>query len=504
VVGAEVLIDMRDIVRCALLPVLFAVLLAVLQGRAAARAEGFPRLEEHVSRDGVLAVTLVAAPREVAFDGVRFPGMVYNGRYEGPLLRVKPGDLLRVHLVNQLAAPTNLHFHGIATTPRGRGDNVAILVPPGATFDYEVPIPPEQPPGLFWYHAHVHGLSEAQVMGGLSGALVVEGAQTRAPQLAGLRERVLVLKDVVIEDSDDPLIEDELHGIIQSINGRRHVELTMTPGETQIWRIGNQSANLQFHLRLAGHRFRIIAEDGGLRGFEDVQEVLHLRHGARLEVLVEAAGPGDFDIVSERVLTGDRRERVLGRLHVAGPVQSEAPPAPVAVGSPDLRRHAKTGRRTVRFTQERDESRFYIDGRVFDHARTDVTVRHGSVEEWTIRNDTDDVHTFHIHQLHFQVIAINARPTDFTGHVDTVRIPERGSVTLILPFTGRLAVGRFVFHCHVLKHEDRGMMASIEVTDASMASALDGLWRRADLLWRQASLAVFALRNGMPLSWCGL
>jgi hypothetical protein len=65
-------------------------------------------------------------------------------------------------------------------------------------------------------------------------------------------------------------------------------------------------------------------------------------------------------------------------------------------------------------------------------------------------------------------------------------------------------VGRFVFHCHVLKHEDRGMMASIEVTDASMASALDGLWRRADLLWRQASLAVFALRNGMPLSWCGL
>lgn len=481
-----------------------AGIVAVALLSAGAMAGQAAALEEHVSRDGVLAVTLVAEAREVAFDGVRFPGMVYNGRYEGPVLRVRPGDMLRIHLVNRLKGPTNLHFHGIETTPRGRGDNVAILVPPGASFDYEVPIPPDQPPGLFWYHAHVHGTSEAQVMGGLSGALVVEGMAEAAPQLAGLGERILVLKDYVIEDSDDPLIEDELHGIIQSVNGRRHADFTMAPGETQIWRIGNQSSNLLFHLHLAGHRFRVIAEDGGLRRYEDVQEVLHLRHGTRVEVLVEAGAPGDYDLVSERVLTGDKRERVLGRLHVAGPPVARGTLPEVSVSSPDLRALAITGRRSLSFTQERDETRFYIDGRTYDHARTDVTVRHGSVEEWTIRNDTDDIHTFHIHQLHFQVTAINGQPAAFTGHVDTARIPERGSVTLVIPFTGRLMVGRFLFHCHVLKHEDRGMMASIEVTDATAASVLDGVLRRADLLWRQASLAAFAISNGMPLSWCGL
>ena len=468
------------------------------------RAEEAGGLEEHRSANGVLAVTLTAAPREVAFDGVHFPGMVYNGRYEGPVLRVRPGDMLRIHLVNQLSAPTNLHFHGIETTPRGRGDNIAILVPPGASFDYEVPIPANQPPGLFWYHAHVHGDSEAQVMGGLSGALVVEGLETLVPELAGLRERTLVLKDYIIEDSDDPLIEDELHGVIQSINGRRHVDLGMAPGETQLWRIGNQSSNLLFHLRLAGHRFRIIAEDGGLRRYEDVQEVLHLRHGTRVEVLVEAGAAGDYELISERVLTGDKTQRTLGHVQIAGEAVTRAAPAPVAVEAPDLRQRVITGRRTVAFSQERDESLFYINGKVFDHTRTDVTVRHGSVEEWTIRNDSDDTHTFHIHQLHFQLVAVNGEAVPFTGHVDTVRIPERGSVTLIIPFDGALMVGRFVFHCHVLKHEDRGMMAAIEVTDETVLSALDGMRRRADLLWRQASMAAFALRNGMPLSWCGL
>lgn len=481
------------------------LLLALLGLSASAPcAAGQEGLVEHVSRNGILDVTLAAAAQEVAFDGVRFPGMVYNGRYEGPVLRVRPGDMLRINLVNRLNGPTNLHFHGIETTPRGRGDNIAILVPPGASFDYEVPIPADQPPGMYWYHAHVHGMSVEQVMGGLSGALIVEGAEAMLPQLTGLRERILVLKDYVIEDSDDPLIEDELHGIIQSVNGRRQIDLTMAPGETQLWRIGNQSSNLLFHLRLAGHRFRVIAVDGGLRREEAVEEVLHLHHGSRVDVLVEAGSPGDYALISDRVLTGEHLERQLGRLRITGNPLARGPVAPVAAEAPDLRRAGITAERIFSFTQERDESRFYIDGRVFDHARTDVTVRHGSVERWTIRNDSDDIHTFHIHQLHFQVVAVNGRAVPFTGHVDTIRIPERGSVTVIIPFTGALIAGRFVFHCHVLKHEDRGMMASIEVLDDTITSRVDGALRRIDLLVRQISLIVFALRNGMPLEWCGL
>ncbi len=481
-----------------------AVLLAALalSARPLSAMAG-PPLEEHASRDGVLNVTLVAEERDVAFDGVRFPGMIYNGRYEGPVLRVQPGDTMRIHLVNRLKQPTNLHFHGIETTPRGNSDNIAILVPPGTSFDYAVPVPADQPPGLYWYHAHVHGLSEAQVMGGLSGAIIVEGSDKRIAGLAGVQDRVLVLKDYTVEDSEDPLIDEELHGVIQSVNGRRLLDLTMAPGETQLWRIGNHSSNMLFHLRLAGHRFRVISEDGGLLRSEVTEEVLHLRQGSRMEVLVQAGAEGDYDIVSEHVLTGDKRERAIGRLHVRGHPATAAAIPPVGAESPDLRLLQVTEHRTIVFSQEDDESRFYIDGKTYDHARTDLTVRHGSVESWTIRNDSQAIHTFHIHQLHFQVTAINGAPVPFTGHVDTVRVPEGGSVTIVIPFTGPMMVGKFLYHCHVLRHEDRGMMASIEVTDETVWSWLDGLYRQIDLLIRQASLVYFALVNGMPLSWCG-
>ncbi len=143
----------------------------------------------------VLGLVLpLAMARGVAFAGVRLPGMVCNGRYEGPPLRLKPGEMLRIHLVNRLTGPTNLHFHGIEAAPRGRGDTVAILGPPGASFDCAVPIPSDQPPGLFRYHAHVHGTSQAQVMGGWSGALVVGGLEQAAPHRAGLRARITLYR----------------------------------------------------------------------------------------------------------------------------------------------------------------------------------------------------------------------------------------------------------------------------------------------------------------------
>jgi suppressor of ftsI len=94
-----------------------------------------------------------------------------------------------------------------------------------------------------------------------------------------------------------------------------------------------------------------------------------------------------------------------------------------------------------------------------------VRVPLGNIEEWTIRNDSDDLHVFHIHQIGFQVVEVNGKPVPFTGYVDNVLVPERGEVKLLMPFTSRLILGRFMFHCHVLRHEDNGMMANIEVYD---------------------------------------
>jgi FtsP/CotA-like multicopper oxidase with cupredoxin domain len=107
---------------------------------------------------------------------------------------------------------------------------------------------------------------------------------------------------------------------------------------------------------------------------------------------------------------------------------------------------------------------FFIDGKTFDPNRIDTRVRLGAVEEWTIRNDSDELHDFHIHQTGFQLVEVNGVPQPLDGYYDTVNVPVRGEIKIIIPFTDPVMVGKFVYHCHLLSHEDKGMMATIEVT----------------------------------------
>jgi FtsP/CotA-like multicopper oxidase with cupredoxin domain len=147
----------------------------------------------------------------------------------------------------------------------------------------------------------------------------------------------------------------------------------------------------------------------------------------------------------------------------------EGPPVtPVAVPTALLPvedfRGKVTNRRTIVFDESKDGNTFFINGKTFDPNRTDIRVKLGAVEEWTIRNVADELHTFHIHQGPFQLVEINgvAQPAD--DHRDIVDVPIGGEVKVIIPFTNPLIIGRFVFHCHILSHEDKGMMATIEVT----------------------------------------
>src|ERR1700757_1468704 len=137
---------------------------------------------------------------------------------ESPTLHVRPGDRLLIHLKNDLAAgskeatridacdsslmnpyATNIHFHGTNTAPVCHQDEVIrTLVPPGQTFDYDVPIPKNAAPGLYWYHPHPHGSSESQVLGGATGALIIDGIETQVPDVAVLPEAVIVLRDQLV------------------------------------------------------------------------------------------------------------------------------------------------------------------------------------------------------------------------------------------------------------------------------------------------------------------
>ena len=447
------------------------VLLALpLAGGAAqdagpARAETFLDPPAVASRDGVLELTLTAARAAVSVAGRPVFAAAYNGSYVPPTLRVHPGAVVRLRLVNDLDDDTNLHTHGLSVSPLGNSDNVFLHVAPGGAQDYEIRIPSTHAPGLYWYHPHSHGHSDDQVRNGMSGALIVEGLLDPFPGLRDLSEHVLLLKDAQIGDGHivHRGIGDD---VIRTVSGMLNPTITLRPGETQLWRIGNVGADLYYPLTLDGHRFYEVARDGSRLARLVPKQQLLVEPGAREEVLVQAAGPGTYALRTARFSTGPQGNQyagaVLATMHVAGaavtPIALPDKLLPVA----DLR-GAVTGRRTIVLSETENGDTLFIDGRTFDPGRTDTRVKLGAVEEWTIRNESGELHDFHMHQTHFQVTEVNGLPQPFDGYADIVNVPVHGAVRVIIPFTDPVIVGRFVYHCHLLSHEDKGMMATIEV-----------------------------------------
>ncbi|HKH02343.1 MAG TPA: multicopper oxidase family protein [Bradyrhizobium sp.] len=429
-----------------------------------AASETFINPPEIVSSGGVLSATLTAKKARVRIGNKDVMARGYNGLYIPPTLRARPGDKIKLKLVNTLDAPTNLHYHGLEVSPLGRSDNVFIHLGTSEAFDYEIAIPRDQGPGLYWYHPHAHGLAESQVAGGMSGGLIIEGILDPFPELKGISERIMLLKDSEI-DGDQIGQKADPAKSTRTLNGLVNPTVKIHPGETQFWRIGNIGANAYYRLQLEGHKFYQIAQDGNrLNQIVELKEVL-LPPGSRVEVLVRGGAPGTYKFRSLAFKTGPQGDQnpevTLATLISEGPAQ---PPVPLPSKLPpvaDLRKQPVAHRREVVFTE--GPGKFFINGKQFDMDRVDTTVNLGDVEEWTIRNEADELHTFHIHQVDFQVVEVNGQKTPFMGVQDNVNVPVRGVVKILVPFTDPLIVGKFVYHCHILSHEDKGMMAVIEV-----------------------------------------
>jgi suppressor of ftsI len=430
------------------------------------RGETFREPAVIASRHGTLTATLIAGESPVSIGNQRVTAAVYNESYLPPTLRARPGDVMRLRLVNRLGDPTNLHLHGLAVSPLGTSDDVFPHLSPAGVRDYEIRIPSNHAPGLYWYHPHPHGHSDDQVRNGMSGALVVEGLLDPFPGLRAVKERLLLLKDVQIENGRVVHLGIGAHAI-RTVNGLINPTMVLHPGETELWRIGNVGADLYYQLTLDGLPFYEVARDGHRVSRLVPRRELLLEPGAREEVLVQAPGPGTYTLRTAAFDTGPEGNRypgaALATVRVAGaamrPLVLPERLLPVA----DLRLHI-TGRRTIVFSEAEDGNTFFVDGRTFNPSRTDTRVQLGAVEEWTIRNESSELHDFHIHQTHFQVSEVNGVPQPFVGYQDIVNLPVHGAVKVVIPFTDPVIVGKFVYHCHLLSHEDRGMMATIVVT----------------------------------------
>jgi FtsP/CotA-like multicopper oxidase with cupredoxin domain len=539
------------------------------------------------SEHGVLKLDLQVRNHREADGSVRYCYRLADGT-ESPTLRLHPGDWLILHLKNELeeldksAQPpqghtqsyeahshdahsahgakssdpcssgtmslvsTNLHFHGLTVPPVCHQDDVlkTSIQPGDPPFEYRFQIPAGEPPGLYWYHPHIHGFSSPEVQGGASGALIIEGIERATPDLAGLPERVLVIRDQNLLNPDAPPAKSEpvLPKMLIDRDGDAAnngtgfgkpakdlsinfvpvpypdyppAVIRMRPGERQLWRVLNASAVTYLNLALLSEhkpqQLGIVAIDGVPMNAPQGRSppITWTNHigvppGARVEFVMNgppAGVPALF--VTRTVDTGQGGENDPNRALASIVASEDAPEPPSRLPAkskplppptlPWLGDVQPVRVRRLYFSEKLSDpndpnsaTEFYltVDGQTpapFDPASTtpNIEVRQGDVEDWIIENRSTELHAFHIHQLHFMLMDWSGAPVNEPFLRDTVNVPYYAdrmlhypSVRLRMDFRDPNTVGTFVYHCHLLEHEDGGMMGTVRVLPRTGPGAL--------------------------------
>ena len=450
-------------------------------------------LPELSSSAGALSVTLTAAESQVPYNGSTRWAMTYNGQVSGPTLRVRAGDTLRITLVNHLDQPTSLHTHGLHVSPEQ--DDPFTMVEPGQSRTYEYTIPKDQQAGTFWYHPHVHTTTAEQVASGLSGAIIVENATDDA--LARVTtDRTLVINDPPLVQSNPwrdsrgassaapdhgSMMGDSSGGGMDSMmgmdgsgvdmmtamvgrtgprlltNGRDGVALTGSSGRLERTHIVNATASTTLTLTYSGARMVELATTGGRLPRPQDAAAITLAPGERTEVVLVPSAQGG-KLMAQRHsnegaagLTG-LPELIATTAADAGTDTSLLPTTMEAnsrdLFAPDV---VVARQRVVTLDGHMNPT---IDGRPFDAGRIDLTAAKGTVEEWVIRSNSPMAHPIHLHTWPFQVRGQE-------GWTDVVSVPANGEQVIRVAFDD--FAGTTVLHCHILDHEDTGMMATIKV-----------------------------------------
>lgn len=441
------------------------------------------------SQNGVLNVTMQAAPGTYTIYGQQYTNNLYAinqypALYAPPTLRLNPGDSVSLRLLNgmQPNSPwTNLHYHGFNVTPVQPGDDVVTLrVDYGTGYQYGFRLPPWHPTGMFWYHPHPHGISEPQVLGGMSGAIIVNGLLDKYPQWQGIPELVMLLKDF-----PDP--RSDTFPKLKTINGQESSFIAVQQNAPQLWRFGNVGADAYFNIKIRGlpagaMPFQIIARDGNPTAEPIPADSLFIPPSSRVEAIVTLPA-GSYTLYTDFIETGPMGDpnpavnlaNVVSSWSEAGPAPAPAPAAPRVAAAPDtvLERIRRLAANldgipvdTIVFSEDTANNTFSINNKMYDPDYVDTWVEVPSVKLWLIQNATDELHVFHIHQTDFAVLSVNGQHQPLDGMVDTANLPfqadgKPGEVLVMIDFRHDIIEGLFVYHCHILEHEDGGMMANI-------------------------------------------
>ena len=441
-------------------------------------------------------------------NGRRAYTRTYNGQLVGPTLRIRPGDTMDITVQNDLpksefadpfCAPgpeetgdenvpnsfstTNLHVHGLHVSPEGISDNVLREMEPGGSYPVKIEVPADHPGGTNWYHPHRHGAASMQMFGGMMGALIIESELDRQPEIAAAADLVMVISELrlTVQGMTPPVFslaafEGATNTSFITINGLVNPTIRLRPGEIQRWRLIQGCVSNFALLRLEGHRFMVLAKDGLTYPHPVWLDELLIVPGERYDVLVKGGNPGTYSLQKADDSLVNSGLSILGPIatvEVTGdPMDMPYPEGPLAGGEREpILDDEIVRRREIVFDVEaspRGEPRFLIDGKQFSHDRIDHVFALDTAEEWQIKNLNNGFgHPFHIHTNDFLVTAVNDTPLDPPIWMDTVLIPPPqadgtpGSVTVRSRFEDFR--GKGVIHCHILDHEDLGMMQLWEI-----------------------------------------
>ena len=422
-----------------------------------------------------IEVHLTAAPRRLTLvPGLTTDAFAYNGQVPGPTLEAREGDRVVVHFKNDLTVPTTVHWHGLHI-PASSDGSPFHPVAPGGQHDYVFTIP-RGSAGTYWYHPHPHHQTGYQVAKGLYGAIVVKAPDDPLP--TSLSEKLLILsdnrflRDGTIDVPDESTLqggidaENGREGDVLFVNGQVMPTLTIRSGEIQRWRVINASAARVYRLALRGHTFTHVGSDGGL--FEhpvDVSEIV-LANGERAELLVRGTGvPGSETVLQtlpyDRYIPQTRpKDWNTPRDLMTVAYSGDGPVSPPTVPNV-LRAVLALDTAHVTATRVLSLSQHMINGKMMDMSRVDIATRLGATEIWKVENLVGMDHPFHLHGFQFQVLDRNGVPERVRRWKDTVNVPKHETVRFIVRFDDY--AGKWMYHCHILDHEDHGMMGILEI-----------------------------------------